>query len=193
MSYQEPIENQTPAGVDVKEIVKQAISEFVRSEQQKAEPAYKAELQDERKRRESLELRLNQLVDENRKARALAEEADRSSQIRAELQRLGVAKIDLAFRAVKDDVVRGDDGRLMGRGTENKSLQEYLAGFVQENPELLPARIAGGSGAQTASKSTAPTSTPIDLNTIRPGMNKDELDQVRKEIARLVSQSVYGS
>jgi hypothetical protein len=61
VSYQEPIENQTPNSVDVKEIVKQAINEFVRNEQQKAEPAYKAELQDERKRRESLELRLNQL------------------------------------------------------------------------------------------------------------------------------------
>ncbi len=192
MSYQEPIENQTPAGVDVKEIVKQAISEFVRSEQQKAEPAYKAELQDERKRRESLELRLNQLVDENRKARAVAEEADRGSQIRAELQRLGVAKVDLAFRAVKDDVVRGDDGRLTGRGMENKSLQEYLAGFVQENPELLPARIAGGSGAQAA-KNNTPTPSPIDLNAIRPGMSKEELDQVRKEISRLASQSVYGS
>jgi hypothetical protein len=58
VSYQEPNENQTSTSVDVKEIVKQAISEFVRSEQQKAEPAYKAELQDERKRRESLELRL---------------------------------------------------------------------------------------------------------------------------------------
>ncbi len=192
MSYQEPIENQTSASVDVKEIVKQAISEFVRSEQQKAEPAYKAELQDERKRRESLELRLNQLVDENRKARALAEEADRSSQVRAELQRLGVAKVDLAFRAVKDDVVRAEDGRLMGRGMENKSLQEYLAGFVQENPELLPARIAGGSGAQTAKNNTS-TPAPIDLNAIRPGMSKEELDQVRKEISRLASQSVYGS
>jgi hypothetical protein len=193
VSNQEPIESQVPAGVDVKEIVKQAISEFVRSEQQKAEPAYKAELQDERKRRESLELRLNQLVDENRKARALAEEADRSSQIRAELQRLGVAKVDLAFRAVRDDVVRGDDGRLMGRGMENKSLQEYLAGFVQENPELLPARIAGGSGAQTTGKNTAPAPASIDLSAIRPGMSKDELDQVRKEISRVVSQSVYGS
>jgi hypothetical protein len=193
VSNQEPIENQTSAGVDIREIVKQAINEFVRSEQQKAEPAYKAELQDERKRRESLELRLNQLVDENRKARALAEEADRGSQIRAELQRLGVAKVDLAFRAVKDDVVRGEDGRLTGRGMENKSLQEYLAGFVQENPELLPARIAGGSGAQTAPKNNAPASASIDLNAIRPGMSKDEMDQVRKEISRLVSQSVYGS
>ena len=193
MSHQEPIENQTPNSVDVREIVKQAINEFVRSEQQKAEPAYKAELQDERKRRESLELRLNQLVEENRKARTLAEEADRSSQIRSELQRLGVAKVDLAFRAVKDDVVRGEDGRLVGRGMENKSLQDYLAGFVQENPELLPARIAGGSGAQVATKNAAPTQAPIDLSAIRPGMSREELDQVRKEISRLASQSVYGS
>jgi hypothetical protein len=136
---------------------------------------------------------LNQLVEENRKARALAEEADRSSQIRSELQRLGVAKVDLAFRAVKDDVVRGEDGRLIGRGMENKSLQDYLAGFVQENPELLPARIAGGSGAQVAAKNAAPTPAPIDLNAIRPGMSREELDQIRKEISRLASQSVYGS
>jgi hypothetical protein len=94
---------------------------------------------------------------------------------------------------VKDDVVRGEDGRLVGRGMENKSLQDYLASFVQENPELLPARIAGGSGAQTAAKNAPPTPAPIDLNSIRPGMSKDELDQVRKEIARLASQSVYGS
>lgn len=193
MSYEEPIEGQAPSSVDVKEVVKQAINEFIRSEQQKAEPAYKAELQDERKRRESLELRLNQLVEENRRARALAEEADRSSQIRSELQRLGVAKVDLAFRAVKEDVVRGEDGRLVGRGMESKSLQDYLASFVQENPELLPARIAGGSGAQAASKNTAQTTAPINLNAIKPGMSKDELDQIRKEISRLASQSVYGS
>ena len=193
MLQQESIDNQTPTSVDVKEIVRQAIDEFVRNEHQKAEPAYKAELQDERKRRESLELRLNQLVEENRKARTIAEEADRSSQIRSELQRLGVAKVDLAFRAVKDDVVRAEDGRLVGRGLENKSLQDYLASFVQENPELLPARIAGGSGAQTTTKNNTPASTSIDLNTIRPGMSKDELDQVRKEISRLASQSVYGS
>ncbi len=193
MAQQESIDNQTPTGVDVKDIVRQAIDEFVRNEHQKAEPAYKAELQDERKRRESLELRLNQLIEENRKARALAEEADRSSQIRSELQRLGVAKVDLAFRAVKDDVIRTEDGRLVGRGLENKPLQDYLASFVQDNPELLPARIPGGSGAQTATKNSTPASTSIDLNTIRPGMSKDELDQVRKEISRLASQSVYGS
>src|SRR6185437_14638446 len=109
-------QEQPAPSVDVKHVVRQAIEEFVRAEQQKAEPAYKAELEDERKRREGLESRLNQLVEENRRARAAAEEADRNSQIRSELQRLGIAKVDLAFRAVKDDIVRGDDGRLRAQG-----------------------------------------------------------------------------
>jgi len=55
MSEQLSNENQPVSGQDVKEIVRQAIHEFVQSEQQKAEPAYKAELQDERKRRENLD------------------------------------------------------------------------------------------------------------------------------------------
>ncbi len=91
--------------------MRQTIQEFVQAEQKKAEPAYKTELQEERRRRESLEGRLNQLVEENRKARAMADEADRNSQIRSELQRLGVAKVELAFRAVKDDIVRAEDGQ----------------------------------------------------------------------------------
>src|SRR4051812_29503956 len=193
MPEEKPMDDQAVIGLDVRDVVRQAIEEFVHSEQRKAEPAYKTELQEERKRRESLESRLNQLVEENRSARAAAEEADRNSQIRSELQRLGVAKVDLAFRAVKDDVVRGEDGRLIGRGMENKSLQDYLAGFVQENPELLPARIAGGSGAQVAAKNAPPTPAPIDLNEISPGMRREELDQERKEISRLASQFVYGS
>src|SRR5947209_18562361 len=112
--------NQTPedtsSSVDVRSLVRAAIEEFVQAEHQKAEPAYKAELQDERKRREGLEARLNQLVEENRKARAAAEEADKNSQIRTELQRLGVAKVDLAFKAVRDEIVRSEDGRLQARG-----------------------------------------------------------------------------
>jgi hypothetical protein len=183
-------ESQPTKVIDVRDVVRQALEEFVRGEHQKSEPAYKAELEDERRRRESLEGRLNQLVEENRKARAQAEEADRNSQIRSELQKLGVAKVDLAFRAVKDEIVRSEDGRLQARGQDN-SMQEYLAHFVQENPELLPARIAGGSGAQSASKPSGAVSA-VDINAIRPGMNKDELDQVRQEISRLASQAMRG-
>ena len=185
-------ENELAAIPDVRDIVRQAIEEFVRGEHRKSEPAYKAELQEERKRRESLEGRLNQLVEENRKARAAAEESDRNSQIRAELQRLGVSKIDLAFRAVKDEIVRVDDGRLQAKGAENKSLQEYLNQFVQENPELLPARIAGGSGAQSAAKISNHLSSSVSFDQIRPDMRKEDLDQVRQEIARLANQALRG-
>ena len=187
-------QEQPAPAVDVKHVVRQAIEEFVRAEQQKAEPAYKAELDEERKRREGLESRLNQLVEENRRARAAAEEADRNSQIRSELQRLGVGKVDLAFRAVKDDVVRGDDGRLQGRGPEAKPLPEFLAGFVQENPELLPARIAGGSGMRPAARQAVPDApSTIEIDKIKPGMNKEDLDRVRQEISRLTSQALRGA
>lgn len=177
---------------DIRDVVRQAIEEFVRTEQHKAEPAYKVELQEERKRREGLETRLNQLVEENKKARAAAEEADRNSQIRSELQRLGVSKLDLAFKAVKDDIVRSEDGRLFSRGPEQKLLQDYLAGFVQENPELLPARIAGGSGAQTPARGGMQGSG-VEIDKIKPGMSKEELDRVRQEISKLATQALRGN
>lgn len=180
------------ANTDVRDIVRQAVEEFVRGEHRKTEPAYKTELHEERKRRESLEARVNQLVEENRKARASADEADRNSQIRAELQRLGVAKVDLAFRAVKEDIVRAEDGRLQARGAEGKSLQDYLSNFVQDNPELLPARIAGGSGAQGALKSNTPATTAITFDQIRPDMKKEDLDHVRQEISRLANRALRG-
>ena len=193
MSDQPQMEQQPDASADVRTIVRQAIEEFVRVETKKAEPAYKAELEDERRRREGLEGRLNQLVEENRKARAMAEEADRNSQIRSELQRMGVAKVDLAFRAVKDDIIRSEDGRLQAKGPEAKSLQAYLSGFIEENPELLPARIAGGSGAQVSSRNAAVPATQVDIDKIRPGMSKDELERVRQEISRLASQALRGA
>jgi hypothetical protein len=62
MSDQLPVDKPPVGGVDIRDVVRHAIEEFIRAEQDKAEPAYKAELQDERKRREGLEARLNQLV-----------------------------------------------------------------------------------------------------------------------------------
>jgi hypothetical protein len=194
MSDQAPADKAPASGVDIRDVVRHAIEEFIRAEQDKAEPAYKAELQDERKRREGLEARLNQLVEENRKARAMADEADRNSQIRSELQRLGVAKLDLAFRAVKDEIVRAEDGRLQARGPEAKSLQDYLTGFVQENPELLPARIAGGSGVPSSARNVSHTArSGIEIDKIKPGMSKEDLERVRQEIAKLAGQALRGA
>ncbi len=177
----------------IRTIIREAIQEFVSTEQRKAEPAYKAELVEERKRREQLERRLNELVEENRRSRAMAEEAERSTAIRAELQRLGVAKVDLAFRAVKDEVTRCEDGRLMARSGEGPvPLKDYLAQFVAENPELLPARMLGGAGAGAAPKPAATGGGAVDLDRIKPGMSPEELDRVRREIARIATQSLHG-
>ena len=55
---------------DVQTIVQQAINEYMRQDTARREPAYKTELQEERRRREQLEKRLNEMGEENKKARA---------------------------------------------------------------------------------------------------------------------------
>jgi|SRR5579864_3565434 len=144
---------------DIKSVIREVLTEFV----------------DARQRTETLERRVNELVAE-------AEEARRSAAVRAELQRLGVAKIDLAYKAVKEDV------RGMGDGNE---LRNFLEEFVNDNPELLPARLAGGSGASGAQR-TPGIGEAIDLAQIRPGMSKEEMDRVRKEVARVAAQTLRG-
>jgi len=185
---------EAPAQPDVRNVVRHVIEEFMRAEQSKAEPAYKAELIEERRRREALEGRLNQVVEESRQARAAAEQMDRHTQIRSELQRLGVAKLDLAFKAVKDDITRTEDGRLIASdGQEQRPVTDYLRKFVEENPELLPARISGGSGASSTSRNAVSSSAgSVDIDKIKPGMSKEELERVRNEVARLASQALRG-
>ena len=177
---------------ELRSVIRGVIEEFVQAEHVKAEPAYKAELLEERKRREKLEQRLNELVAENKRTRQMAEEAERQSAIRAELQRLGVVKVELAFRAVRDEIQKAEDGRLIGKGNSGElPMREFLEQFVNENPELLPARIAGGSGMGPAAKGQ-PAASGVDLEKIRPGMDPEQLERVRQEIARIANQSMRG-
>lgn len=180
-------------GIDIQAIVRQAVQEFTNTEKARSEPAYKAELLEERKRREQLERRMNELVAENQRSRRAAEEAERNSAVRAELQRLGVAKIDLAFKAVQDGIVRTDDGRLVARGDGGEvPVKEYLANFVNENPEFLPARISGGTGITAAHKAPGGGRDTVSLEQIRPGMSAEEKERVREEIVRVASQTLRG-
>ena len=58
-----------PDRVDVRSLIKQALDEFTRTQQAKVEPAYKVELEEERKRRStacSLRTRSSPSGDENR-------------------------------------------------------------------------------------------------------------------------------
>jgi len=180
-------------GIDIQAIVKQAVQEFANYEQQKSEPAYKTELEEERKRRENLERKFNELVEEHNRTKKAADETERSSAIRAELQRLGVAKIDLAFKAVQDGVTRGADGRFVARSESGAvPIKDYLAAFVNENPEFLPARIPGGTGMTATQKAPAGGSDTITLDRIRPGMSAEEMQRVREEIVRVASQTLRG-
>lgn len=167
---------------EVQSIVQQAIEEYVKRD---------AALLEERRRREQLEKRLNEMSEENKRARQIAEEAQRSSAIRSELQRLGVVKVDLAYKVVQDGVVRTEDGRVVARGENGEQpLGEFLSGFVQENPEFLPARIAGGTG-MTGTQKTAPASAgTVDLEKIGPSMSREELERARQEILRVASQAL---
>jgi hypothetical protein len=153
---------------DIREIVMAVVQEFM---------PQKDELEQERKKREGLEARVGELM-------ARAEEAERSAAVRAELQRQGVAKLDLAYKAIRDEIHRSEDGTLIARG--GGGMREHVEQFVKENPELLPARLAGGSGAGGGQRSS-PGEAPVELEKIRPGMSPEELNRVRQEIARVAS------
>jgi hypothetical protein len=174
--------------LDVQTIVQKAVDEYMRQDTARREPAYKTELQEERRRREQLEKRVNELVEENKRSRAAAEEAQRSTNIRTELQKLGVKKVDLAYKAVQDGIVRTEDGRLVARGEQgDQPLGEFLASFVHDNPEFLPARIAGGTGMTGTQKAAPQAAGGFDLDKISPSMSKEELERVRQEILRVVT------
>jgi hypothetical protein len=179
--------------LDIQGIVRQAIQEFTAAEQAKSEPAYKVELQEERKRREQLERRLNEVVEENKRNRQAADEAERTAAVRAELQRLGVSKIDIAYKAVQDGIRRGEDGRFIARSDNGEvSMKEYLTSFVNENPEFLPARIVGGSGVSASFRTPVSGGEAVTLDRIRPGMSAEEMQRVREEIVRVASQTLRG-
>jgi len=117
-----------------------------------------------------MEKRVNDLIADGERTKQAAEETARYTAIQNALREAGVQKVDLAFRAVRDDIRRNDAGDLVS--LDGKPLGEAVAAFVKSNPEFLPARIAGGSGA-THGQPGAPASN-IDLNDIRPGMTKEQ-------------------
>jgi hypothetical protein len=121
--------------------------------------------------------------------RAKADAAERDSVVREELRRLGVTNVELGFRAVREDVVRRDDGSVVGRTAGGEvGLVEYLAKFVEANPELLPARRLGGSGSVGAGRGEE--GSVMDVDSIRPGMDPAEMERARREVARVISRSL---
>lgn len=174
---------------DLRSLIREAVREALQEQQ---ESASQDKLSEERSQRLELEQKLNQLIEENRRNRAQAEESERQAAIRTELERLGVAKVELAYRAVKEDIVRDESGRLIAKGPHgSEDLASYLRKFLDANPELLPARMVGGSGQMRETR--ADKDFPrVDLDRIQPGMSAEELERVRQEIVRVANQAFRG-
>jgi len=94
---------------------------------------------------------------------------------------------------VQDGIVRTEDGRLVARGDSGDvTVKEYLTSFVNENPEFLPARIAGGTGMTATLKAPGVGRDTVSIEQIRPGMSAEEMQRVREEIVRVASQTLRG-
>src|SRR5580658_8711072 len=111
-----PASTASPAAGDLSNLIEQTVAQALTQfqERQKAqsdppETMLHSELSQERKKRETLERRVNELIEEGRRAREAAEQAERYASIKSELQQLGVTKVDLAFKYVRDDVRRYGD------------------------------------------------------------------------------------
>lgn len=133
---------------------------------------------------EELRRQLNMLAEERDRLIRAAKDEARSRAIREELSKAGVQNLKLAFRAVQEDLsLDGDDKLVALSEGRPMSGEEYLKRFLAANPELLPARVAGGSGLPGHGSSLVGP----DINSIRPGMSEEELASVRAEIMKLAT------
>lgn len=187
----ETVDSGRPGGEEKRfglEAIRAMIGEYMRQREDQQDTDLQAMLAEERRKRESLERQLGEMGEENRRTRRQSEQTDRVSRIQSCLQELGVRKVHLALRLVKDDIVRGDDGELYAEVKGARvPYKEYLEDFVGENPEFLPPRIAGGSGASGGERGGM-RAGGVDLNSIRPGMSREEMAEAWKEVARLAGE-----
>ncbi len=177
-----------PTAPDIRGLVQEAIQEFLRHKQQETEPAHRAELQEEKRRREQLESQVRELLQKTRESEMEVARSRMTGAVRDELQKQGVTKVDLAFRVIRDDIRQTEHGDYVVRGRDGDvPLGDYVKKFVDENPEFLPPRIKGGSGSSGMGGDAA--GARFDLDAIRPGMSEEERRQVQAAIANLASQT----
>ncbi len=112
----------------------------------------------------------------------------RSTSIRTELQKLGVTKVDLAYKAVQDAIVHAEDGRLVAHGYNGEQpVAEFLATFVHDSIPSSCRPGLRGYGNDGNTKGDAPRHGRVDLDKISPSMSKEELDRTRQEILRVIT------
>ena len=90
-----------------------------------------------RDRNQIIEHRITELENRNRLFCRQEDEALKEAAIWAGLLSLGVIKVQLAYRAIRDDVFLGEDGQYLAHTLcGDIPLDLFLEQFVKENPEL---------------------------------------------------------
>ncbi len=155
-----------------------------------AEKRLLAQLQREQRERAKLARRMEKLEAHALAKEKQAEERERQAAIRSELAGLSVTKTDAAFKIIRDDIYRGEDGKLYAKNAEGDEvpLKEYVAGWLKGFPEFQPPRTAGGTGATGGSRQDSSAAGTVTLEDIRPGMKPEEKQRVYRRIAELAAR-----
>lgn len=128
-------------------------------------------------------------LDASERARAeavkAAEERERMSAIRGKLgdfQFASDAARESALRIFGGDIVRGEDGTLLGPDKTTPA-DEYIAKALEETHDyLLKPKNVGGAGTVNHGSKRMP---PVDLDDIKPGMSADDRARVLAQISQL--------
>lgn len=143
---------------------------------------------------ESIEALKQALAASREEAEELKSEASRLRKdhfLRQALSSMGVENLDLAVKAVREDIVEAGDRKWMATGEGGEvPAQEYLTEFLKKNRELLPARRLQGGGMPA---SRVESGGSVDLEEIRPGMDAMTLKKVRDAIGRAMGVSPRGT
>lgn len=112
---------------------------------------------------------------------------DRDVYLKDQMRALGVRNIELAVRAVRNEVEMSDDGEWVAAiNGERVEANQYLRSFVSQNPELVPARVISGTGIPSRH---GELQEECDLDQIRPGMDPSSMRRAREAVVRIIAQS----
>ena len=155
------------------------------------DPQVAAKLKDQEKTIGTLQKAVEELTRKNQDSERKADEADRNSQLTGALS--GYSWLDDAARAFAFDsfaprVKRTEDGTLViGELPLKKAIEDQMGTRALQGL-LAPKQGAGGAGAGNSGGSPAAGGSSITLDSIKPGMTKEQteatLAELRKHIQR---------
>lgn len=151
--------------------------------------ALEAAVATERAERQKLEKQMQELTAEREREKQQAIEAQRNSEIKSILASAGVRNINVASAALREMVVHSqiNPGTFVVKGSQGEeiALSQFVTGWLQQNPELLPPKAGSGSGAASGNGAGSGGSK-VTLEDIKPGAKPETLDAAARQLAQVL-------